>query len=249
MKINPLVIDLSHWDDVIDYGLVKAAGVVGVFYKASQGTHMVDSTYAAERKRAEAAGLLWGAYHFGDSSDPVQQVKHFLSAALPSVDTAVALDYENLSTGQMSIDQAKAFVIELEAELGIPNGCIIYSGNLIKETLPAKDVEFWGARRLWLAQYSSSPVLPSAWDKYWLWQYTDGREGLPPHTVQGVRGVLDMNHYDGTRDQLIKDWTDGRNPKPEVPGTLDQVTTLNAEISRLKLALTQAQAIITDALR
>jgi GH25 family lysozyme M1 (1,4-beta-N-acetylmuramidase) len=35
--INPLVVDLSHHNDVADFGAVKAAGIAGIIHKATEG--------------------------------------------------------------------------------------------------------------------------------------------------------------------------------------------------------------------
>ena len=68
--MQPLVIDIYHGDAVQDFARVKAAGIVGVIHKASQGGAVVDRAYASRRKLALAAGLKWGAYHFFDFSAP-----------------------------------------------------------------------------------------------------------------------------------------------------------------------------------
>jgi hypothetical protein len=35
VAINPLVVDLSHHNDVTDFGAVKAAGIAGIIHKAT----------------------------------------------------------------------------------------------------------------------------------------------------------------------------------------------------------------------
>ena len=77
--MQPLVIDIYHGDPVRDFALVKAAGIVGVIHKSSQGGAVVDQGYASRRKLALACGLKWGAYHFFDfSASPEAQAAHFL---------------------------------------------------------------------------------------------------------------------------------------------------------------------------
>ena len=73
----PIVVDLSHWDPAQDYAAVKAAGILGVIYKATEGTSYTDSTYVQQQKGAKALGLKWGAYHFANSSDAKQQATNF----------------------------------------------------------------------------------------------------------------------------------------------------------------------------
>ena len=64
VSINPLVVDLSHHNDVADFGKVKAAGYAGIIHKATEAIGFVDKMYAIRRGHAMNAGLLWGAYHF-----------------------------------------------------------------------------------------------------------------------------------------------------------------------------------------
>ena len=64
IAINPLVVDLSHHNDVADFGKVKAAGIAGIIHKATEAIGFVDNMYAVRRGPAMNAGLLWGAYHF-----------------------------------------------------------------------------------------------------------------------------------------------------------------------------------------
>ncbi len=80
MPIN-VVIDISHHNGNVDLKKAKAAGVLGVIHKATQGIGMFDSRYETNRQQAQAAGLLWGAYHFGTKAKGAAQADFFLSKA------------------------------------------------------------------------------------------------------------------------------------------------------------------------
>jgi Glycosyl hydrolases family 25 len=54
--INPMVVDLSHHNDVADFGAVKAAGIAGVIHKATEGVSFTDKLYGGRR----AYGGPWG---------------------------------------------------------------------------------------------------------------------------------------------------------------------------------------------
>jgi glycosyl hydrolase family 25 len=43
------IIDISHWEDPIDFKKVAAAGIVAVIAKATQGAARIDSAYAKFR--------------------------------------------------------------------------------------------------------------------------------------------------------------------------------------------------------
>ena len=94
-KINPLVIDLSHWDPADDYDAVKEDGIVGVIYKATEGQSYTDPTYVAQQQAAKAAGWLWGAYHFADASNVNGQIDNFMRFASPDPDELFCLDWED----------------------------------------------------------------------------------------------------------------------------------------------------------
>ena len=51
-KVNPLVVDLSHWITSDDYDAVKADGIVGVIFKATEGQTYNDPTYVDQQKAA-----------------------------------------------------------------------------------------------------------------------------------------------------------------------------------------------------
>ena len=233
MDINLLVVDLSHWDPAENYHQVAAAGVRGVIYKATQGTGYRDSTYAKQRQAALKAGLVWGAYHFGDASDPERQVENFLAYAQIDDQTLFSLDWEDNPNSQMKLEGARRFIDICEQKLGRPNQCVVYSGNTAKEALGNRNDAFFGARRLWLAQYSNKAVCQASWASYWLWQYSDGTYGPEPHTVDGcvVDGV-DCNHYDGTGDELAAEWASGvpAPPPPPLPSELVVMITIDVPV-------------------
>jgi lysozyme len=231
MNITPMVIDLSHWDPAYDYDAVKAAGIVGVIYKATEGQSYTDDTYVSQQHAAKAAGLKWGAYHFADGSSTQGQVDNFMRFANPDPDELFCLDWEDnpSGAGKMSAAGAEEWISEVEARLNRPLQCVIYSGNTAKEELDGTD-EFFGARRLWLCQYGSSPSWQESWDKPWLWQYTDGVVGPQPHTIPGV-GPCDINSYDDSPEKLRDTWASGDadiEPAPPRPDLPDNVSVLIA---------------------
>ena len=78
------VIDLSHHNSPIgpqfDFVKARADGCLGVICKASEGATFRDGSYQSMRASATAAGLLWGAYHFGTAAKPIDQVSNFYAA-------------------------------------------------------------------------------------------------------------------------------------------------------------------------
>ena len=221
MNINPLVVDLSHWDPASDYAEVKRSGVVGVIFKSTEGTSYRDPTYVAQRDAAKAAGLLWGSYHFADGSNIDKQVRNYLEYTDPRSDELICLDWEdNPSGSKMALSGVKRWIDTVEDLLQRPNQCVLYSGNTAKEALGNTVDEFLAKHRLWVCQYASEPEWQASWEHYWLWQFTDGEYGPQPHTVPGI-GPCDINHYDNTAYRLITEWATGANdvagrPPPDI---------------------------------
>ncbi len=216
------IIDISHHDGALDFTLLAASGVTGVIAKATQGLSFLDPHYSGYSIAAANAGLLTGAYHFGNSEDVAGQVHHFLSH-LPSDEQGkvpenflIALDWEE-SPRQMTRHQAREFVQAIHDRTG--RWPVLYGGSLLKSLLPHDGDEILNKCPLWLAQYGAHAALPPGWDHYTLWQYTGDDVGpLMPHTYPGAHGPLDISQYDGSPEQLQAAWpfyTD--TPAPPVP--------------------------------
>lgn len=205
--MQPRVIDISHHNTVTDFKATVEAGVWGVIHKASQGSGYRDPDYAARRELANAAGMLWGAYHFNDGTDVRAQVNNFISAARPDPETLLVLDFEDNAKSNMSASAMVQFLRLMEQKVG--RKIAIYSGNRLKENigkLNAADRAYVCQHQLWLCQYSTAPKLPPGFDSVFLWQYTDGRVGPGPHGVAGVSGDVDLNSFRGTREELSAAW-------------------------------------------
>lgn len=193
-----VVIDLSHHNGAVDFAKLTASGVVGVIGKASQGLTHTDPLYAAHRDAAKAAGLLWGAYHFGVNANGAAQADHFLSLTGTDPTTLLALDFEPNGDDTMSLDQARDFLRHVYDQTGRWPG--LYSGDLIRETLGGqKDAELANCW-LWLAQYGPKAEVPASWPCWTLWQYTS--TGAAP----GVTGNVDRNRFNGSEIGLKRLW-------------------------------------------
>jgi GH25 family lysozyme M1 (1,4-beta-N-acetylmuramidase) len=206
--ISLRVVDLYHLDDVTSFAQAAEAGIWGIIHKATTGATGQDSAYAARRGEALAAGLLWGAYHWGTNADVADQVDNFLNVADPDTDMLVALDFEETAGNQMTLDQARDFLERVADKLG--RKPVLYGGGLLKTDLGSTQDPFFGSHRLWLAHYSTTPTVQASWETYWLWQYTDSVTGIAPNTVAGIpgdsEGNLDCNSYSGTLDELVAEW-------------------------------------------
>jgi lysozyme len=199
------VVDLSHHNGDVNLDRAAAAGIVGVIHKATQGTRYMDPLYALNKDKAAAAGLLWGAYHFGVGGDGVNQAVHLLSTVQPDDQTLLVLDFEANHQGpSMTLEEARAFVTHMQSATGRWPG--LYAGHYLKELLGTQEDPVLENCWFWLAQYGSTPVVPVNWKTWTLWQYTDGGLGPEPHDVDGI-GRCDRDQFNGTKARLQKLWT------------------------------------------
>jgi lysozyme len=219
--IVPRVADMAHFNPV-NFSKIKAAGILGVIHKATQGVGMTDNQYAARRKAALAAGLLWGAYSFATGDDARAHAKHFLAVAQPDANTLLCLDYEDNARSPMSAQAAWDFMRAVEDATG--RRCWIYGGNRIAEHISplcranAAAADYFKARPLWLCQYKTRLPnidlaglkkhirVPAPWDDFTLLQYTGDGVGPLPHTVDGLEPGADLNAFAGSDDELAALW-------------------------------------------
>lgn len=204
MTIN-VVVDLSHYNNVTDFNTVKGDGIVGIIHKATQGTTITDSKYYSRQPEALAAGLWWGAYHFGIGGDGVAQAQHFLSVVKPGPQDLLILDLEqNPSGASMALADAEAFVKYVEAETGRWPG--VYGGSYIKQILGENTNTPLAFCWFWLSEYGpAAKLVPAAWPTWTMWQYTDGTVGPEPHTVAGI-GPCDRDMFNGDMAGLQNLW-------------------------------------------
>jgi GH25 family lysozyme M1 (1,4-beta-N-acetylmuramidase) len=206
----PLVVDMSHGDGVTSFAQAKAGGVAGIIHKATTGATGHDDAYDRRKGQARAAGLLWGAYHWGTAAPIAAQVKNFLdwSGARDDPAMLLSLDFESTPGNQMTLALAKDFLTRVTAEIG--RRPIIYSGDTLKTALGNTVDPFFEPYRLWLAQYGPTPRTQKTWARPWLWQYTDGAKGPGPKKAPGIvgdrAGRTDCNWYDGNAVKLALEW-------------------------------------------
>jgi lysozyme len=222
------VIDLHHGNRVRDFAAARqGSNILAVIHKASEGD-WYDPLYAERRAQAEAAGLLWGAYHFGTGEHSgTVQARLFLAAAQPSPETLLALDLElneRSPANSMTLAQAEEFVREILAATGrLP---LLYSHPAWADGNPLgrpprslggviRPASVLAACDLWLADYRTEPELPRAWaGRGWrFWQYAgdgdEGRGGPFRAHARAVQGIdkCDRNLFPGDAARLARYWT------------------------------------------
>jgi lysozyme len=197
------VVNMSHYDLMRpDFERMAQQGVVGVIHESSYPRNVRDDKYFGRQIAATNAGLLWGAYHYADATNPTAQADFFLNTVASAWRGAVSggrpdqvllvLDFEkngHYPGGTMRVDQAVAFAERVRERTGIHPG--LYSGEyrlraLMKSATPAQRSalsQCW----LWIANYHYQPGSMPPWDEWSMWQYTgDGKCDLRPRSTYPV---------------------------------------------------------------
>ncbi|XP_077261936.1 lysozyme M1-like [Temnothorax americanus] len=196
-----VIVDLSHWNQCVDFKLAKEDGIIGILHKATQGLKYVDTIYAERRKAAEEENLMWGAYHFGVGEDGKDQAEHFLKTVGNVSQVTLVLDIEENPNGKnITPKQAEEFVNRVHEATGrFP---LIYGSPYFLKDFATPILT---KCLLWVVKWDVRPMLPKGWKKWVLWQYTNGQLGPEPHSVKGI-GPCDRNKFNGTLEELKDFW-------------------------------------------
>lgn len=193
------VIDISHYQEKVDFAAAKQAGILAVIHKATEGTGYVDQAFAAHTAASKDAGLLIGAYHYGTSGDGARQADAFLKVTR-GVTGLLVLDWEHPS---MTKNEAVKFVSRIHDQTGRWPGLYSFGPFLRQYVGSEKDpvlLNCW----LWCARYGGYPSWPkTTWPTLTMWQYTNGKvgNGTDPTSTPGI-GNCDRNIFYGTENDL-----------------------------------------------
>ena len=222
------VVNLSHYDLMRpDFRLMREEGIVGVIHEVTYPPFLRDERYSGRQRDATRAGLLWGAYHYANGSDPIAQANHFLKtvetawhAASPDSrpdQVLLVLDFEkngHYPGGTMSVAQAARFVDYVHQRTGVYPG--LYSGEYrLRAVLRAPNVSSTHLSTLarswlWIANYHFKPHDIPPWGDWDMWQYTgDGVCDLPrsayPKSVANISRA-ERNIFSGSVGELKAFW-------------------------------------------
>jgi GH25 family lysozyme M1 (1,4-beta-N-acetylmuramidase) len=206
-------LDVSNWNGAIKWGSVASSGYRFAFAKATEGTKYVDATYGTNRNGSEAAGLVFGAYHFarpaggsigGVTASAIAQADHFLAVAAPQPgELPPVLDLE--TTGKLSktrlLTWTLAWLEEVYARTGVQP--FVYTSPLFwsKSVGNSTDAAEIGTQ-LWIAHWTSKskPLVPAQnWNgNGWaFWQWTNCV------SVKGIKHCADADRMNGTNPVAV----------------------------------------------
>ncbi|MEY3321054.1 MAG: hypothetical protein RLZZ417_637 [Bacteroidota bacterium] len=188
-------IDVSHYQDVIDWKSISERGISFVFVKATEGMTLKDKLFNRNWERIKREGLKRGAYHF---FRPVisaeKQANHFIeSVELEMGDFPPVLDVEVLDgvSKKDLLIGVHAWLLHAEMEYGVKP--IIYTNqNFYNKYLKNE----FSAYPLWIARYSLREPRLKDRSNWTFWQYTaSGR-------IKGINGRTDFNVFSGSLEEL-----------------------------------------------
>lgn len=191
-----LLADLSNNNREPDWQRLRAAGVVGVWLKVSEGTGFVDETWPERSRAARQAGLRVGGYHFARTNESFTLQTQLFTRALGKVqrrDLRPVLDLET-NDGRLSSQAlhgfAHGFLRVVRKRTGV--GGLFYSyGSFIRQQSWLETVGYG----LWLADYGPDdggehvPRVPLPWRRCVAHQFTSkgSAGGLHPVDLSSAR--------------------------------------------------------------
>jgi lysozyme len=202
-------IDVSRWQQDIDWQRVASAGTRFAFIKATEGGDLLDPRFRENWREAREAGIPRGAYHFVFWCRPARdQIRWFIRNvprepdALPPV---LDVEWNNHSSCPKAPPaKARAKMREMLAAFEAHYGKkpIIYTDINFHRDVLEGTTEF-DNYPFWIRSTAARPEMRYRNRPWEFWQFTTtGR-------VPGVVGDVDRNAFFGTEAQF-RDWKAGR---------------------------------------
>lgn len=247
------VIDVSDWQDKINWQKVRADGVVGAIIRYADG-NTLDKRFDENMRGAIAAGLHVGAYIFSRAKTKKtaqSEAERLFNACKPyAVDMPLYIDLEASGLGKYADQSAEAFLNRI-ASFGGRGGVyanLNWWNNYLKDT-----ARNYSSNAFWIAQYNDKMTYKTP-GIMGMWQYSSSG------TVNGIKGRVDMDWcYVAYWDKAVTPSEPITEPKPTEPITppteaetkpQEPITALayKGEMPTLKITKTNAE-VIADAVK
>ena len=220
-------IDVSDWQEYIDYAQVRNAGVEIVYIKASQGSNFKDPYFDINYENAKANGLRVGFYHFltATNTNEAEQEANFFASVISGkqADCKLVMDYE--AFGGVSVEESNRIAeVFLETVRRLTNKEVIVYSDLSNATNRldrsiSEDYELWLA---YYGDYNTIRDVQTSWETWIGLQYTD--RGIVP----GVNGNVDRHLY--TESIFLSDTSE--IPNIENPNDSINTESINYTVQR-----------------
>ncbi len=188
-------IDLSRYQSEVNFDTIVKQNIHFAFLKATEGRNYIDPLFLSNWDESGRVGLRRGAYHFFSPSIPArQQAAHFVRhVKLEHGDLPPVLDFEstaNLSREQI-VESLTQWIDVVEKNYGLKP--IIYTNYKLYNKYIAGTFDDYP---IWIAKYGLKKPTLGGKQQWQFWQYDNKA------ILNGVKGAIDMNVFNGTLDQL-----------------------------------------------
>ena len=212
------VVDVSTFQQTIDWSQVKQDGIVGAMIRAGYGFGTVDNQYRVNVTGCENNGIPYGMYHYSYATnieDAKKEAEFFINNAKgTSPSYPLAMDVEEASQAAMGKQALTAMILafcDMVKAAGYQP--MLYTNlNWATNYIDMARIDAAGID-VWLAQYNTQCDYKGA---YTMWQYTS--KGV----VDGITAnTVDMNW-------CYKDYTNGATttPAPQPEPSYDTYTVM-----------------------
>jgi GH25 family lysozyme M1 (1,4-beta-N-acetylmuramidase) len=187
-----LTIDVSHFQEEIDWAAVKNASKKVAMIKATQGTE-TDDFWQANQAGAKAAGLIIIPYTFITHDDAATQIQNFAATTGLAAGMPAALDWEGNGAPHADVVAAVGLGIK-----NIINRDPLGYWGLNPPGNPTAAMTTWPG---WIPRYgvnNGQPDFNHPVTVPWLfWQYTSVAQ------VDGIDGNVDASLFSGSEAELL----------------------------------------------
>lgn len=204
-------IDISSWQQGIDFSLVKKNGVEVVYIKATQGINYIDESFKNFYENAKNIGFDIGFYHFLVPTISGKEQAEYMYSQIKDLEyqCKIAIDIE--VTDGVAKSSINKCILDFATEIKLLTGDepIIYSYLNFANTVLDKSVS---NLEFWQAQYGVNSPTPTNLfrDNLVGWQYSN--EGHFPQTTD--LDVFSDQIYRTSKDNNVEDKTTVVNPIP-----------------------------------
>mgnify|MGYP003306205545 CR=1 FL=1 len=192
-------IDVSQWQEEINYLDVKKDGIEIVYIKSSEGNNFIDPYFETNYERAKDAGLKIGFYHYmlARSIEDAENEAKFFASVISDKEASckLAMDFEsfgNLTIGQIN-EISEVFLNKVKNITG--KEVVIYSDVYNARNVFSKELA--NKYPIWIAEYGVEKPAITNWDNWIGFQYTDrGR-------IAGINDNVDRDKF--TEEIFLED--------------------------------------------
>lgn len=205
-------IDISRYQGTVDFYAARKAGTHFVFMKSTEGADYIDPNFRENWRRAKAAGMPRGAYHFmawcSLAKDQAEWFKRNVPNDRDALPPVLDLEWNNSSSCRHThsredvLEKVNLMLAEMEAHTGkMP---IIYTDiNFHRDILASEHLD----NAFWLRSTAAHPHKRYNSRTWTFWQWTQ------TGTMPGIRGEVDRNAFYGSESEWIRFLLTGCDPR------------------------------------